>query len=300
MRITFTIALIAALILVSCNDPVTSEPGDEDTDALTGEYFGQTPPGATPVVFAPGIISLPDHFEHSAAVFSPDKRELFWASKPNGQSFFKLYYMKMENGILTKPAVAPFSGNFDVNRPVFSPDGNKLYYDMGSAIWVVEKQGHGWSEPARLPQVINSESGQIMHSITEDGSLYFTRLNSNYEIFEELEEIYVSRYINGQFAEPEKLDETINSDYARELAVFVAPDESYMIIEGTRDNSRAGLFISYKLNDNSWSERIDLNLGWGRFPCVSPDGNYLFYLGEEGIYWVNTSFIEDLRPDDLK
>ena len=29
-----------------------------------GRYFGQTPPGFTPVVFAPGLISLPGRFEY--------------------------------------------------------------------------------------------------------------------------------------------------------------------------------------------------------------------------------------------
>ncbi|MCP4726962.1 MAG: hypothetical protein GY863_18115, partial [bacterium] len=303
-KIILSVMLIAALAFNNCNnstDPSqTTEPDQNDPDptALTGEYFGQVPPGSTPVVFAPGIISVPDHFEHSAAVFSPDKGEVFWAAKPNGQSYFKFYYMKMEGGIWTDPAVAPFSGNFDINRPVFSPDGNKLYYDSGNEIWVVERQGDGWSAPAMLPSVINSGSGQRMYSIADDGSIYFNRFNTNSNLSDELEEIYVSRYVNGQFTEPERLDDNINSDYARELAVFVAPDESYMIIEESRDDTICGLFICYKMNDNSWSERIALNLGWGRFPYVSPDGRYLFFLGEEGIYWVNTSFIENLRPEE--
>jgi len=29
------------------------------TDALTGPYLGQKPPGMTPEIFAPGIVSIP-------------------------------------------------------------------------------------------------------------------------------------------------------------------------------------------------------------------------------------------------
>jgi Tol biopolymer transport system component len=40
------------------------------------------------------------------------------------------------------------------------------------------------------------------------------------------------------------------------------------------------------------------------WPIVSPDGKYLFYTsrkdGIQDIYWVNTSFIEELKPEELK
>jgi uncharacterized protein (TIGR02145 family) len=54
-----------------------SIPIEVDFHNLTGAYFGQTPPGATPQVFAPGIIST-DANEYSAPSFSPDGNEVFW------------------------------------------------------------------------------------------------------------------------------------------------------------------------------------------------------------------------------
>ncbi|MGD8787175.1 MAG: hypothetical protein PVJ60_07110, partial [Phycisphaerales bacterium] len=44
------------------------------TDSI--DYFGQTPPEDTPVVFAPGIISLSGRCEY-ATVFSPDGNECY-------------------------------------------------------------------------------------------------------------------------------------------------------------------------------------------------------------------------------
>jgi len=40
-------------------------------------YFGQTPPGDTPVVFAPGVISLEDRFEQFL-LYSPTRAS--WSS----------------------------------------------------------------------------------------------------------------------------------------------------------------------------------------------------------------------------
>jgi hypothetical protein len=48
-------------------------------------YFGQTPPGDVPKVFAPGLVSTNDQ-EHGVPSFSPDGAEVFWQTN------------KLENG----------------------------------------------------------------------------------------------------------------------------------------------------------------------------------------------------------
>jgi len=45
-----------------------------DFSKLTGPYLGQKPPGMTPEIFAPGVVSS-EHQEHSSLAFSPDGRE---------------------------------------------------------------------------------------------------------------------------------------------------------------------------------------------------------------------------------
>lgn len=272
----------------------------EDT-SIRGPYLGQVPPEQTPKIFAPGIVSVPDHFEHSAAVFSPDLNEVYWSAKPDGERYFKIYFMKMDNGVWTSPKLAAFSQNYNLNRPALSPDGSTLFYDDNDDIYAVSRQGDQWSEPIILPEVINWGI-ETMHCITEDGSLYFSRANFENGLTETSEEIHVSRKINETFTEPEKLDSNINSDFARELASYVAPDESYIIIEALDEAGRsAALYISYKMENGSWSERIVIeNLGQARFPSVSPDGDYLFFVRiDEGIFWVSSSFIEALKPDEL-
>ncbi len=297
----FSIILIAATVI---NNPAAAQDGRNSTNP-TGEYLGQKPPGTTPVLFAPGLISVPDMFEHSAAVFSPDKKEVYWSAKFNGHRNFQIYFIKKTNGKWTERQTASFCLNYNLNYPVFSPDGNKLYFTSDrpvvpggerkdTDIWVVDRKDGGWSEPYLVPSVINSSEYEILHTITRDGSFYFTKMIGSRK------NIYVSRYINRNLTAPVNPGKNFNSGNLNITSLYAAPDESYIIMEAILDKRTAELFISYKLKNNSWSDQISLSLGWGRFPSVSPDGKYLFYMTRDGIYWVNTSFIEDLKPDETK
>ena len=85
----------------------------EMTD-LTGDYLGQTPPGNTAELFAPGIISSEDQ-EHGVPAFSPDGNEVYWISNrppcpdnENWQSFGKT--MKRIGDRWTGPAPSPCGG----------------------------------------------------------------------------------------------------------------------------------------------------------------------------------------------
>ena len=65
--------------------------------------------------------------------------------------------------------------------------------------------------------------------------------------------------------------------------------------------------LSYQ-GKNRWSEAINLgpkiNTGAAeRFPSVTPDGKYLFFLrvsDGSDFYWVSAKIIETLKPEDLK
>lgn len=278
-----------------------------DFPKLTGPYLGQKPPGKAPEYFAPGIITVDANFEHSAAVFSPDGSEVFWCTNIDFYTDkrvvgnLRLYYMKIIDGQWTAPQIAPFTKNIRVERPVFSPDGSKLYIEYNPVpnkkiddadIYVVERIGKGWSEPVPVSPLINTPAIERLHCVTTDGSLYFTR-----NLMTRNEEIFVSRLVNGEFTEPEKLGESYNSD-DYEVAILIAPDEKYMLIWVNAQHS-SGLNISYKKADGSWSDRIKAPYYCGGFLALSPDGNYLFF-ENEGICWVNTSFIEELKPQYLK
>ena len=52
-----------------------------DWPFLKGSYIGQKPPGKTPEIFAPGIITTDNH-EHSRIEFSRDGHMIFWSVVP--------------------------------------------------------------------------------------------------------------------------------------------------------------------------------------------------------------------------
>jgi Tol biopolymer transport system component len=293
-RVFLLVAVIFQFSIANCQTT------PKDFPVLKGPYLGQKPPGNIPELFAPGTVSRDDYFEHSAAIFSPDGNEVYWSGKPNGARYFEIYFMKMINGKWTEPKIAFSREGNNFNNPVFSSDGNKLFFKIDGDIWFVERQGDEWSDVAKISSVINSAVSDDLHTILENGSVYFRRYYAN-EQFGKRSLIYISRKTkNGNYADPELLESSINSVDSEELSVFVAPDESYMIIEANKDGRTDNLFISYIMQNDRWSERIKLPFKNGRFPSVSPDGKYLFYMTrDEGIYWVNTSFIEEFKPKGL-
>jgi Tol biopolymer transport system component len=279
-----------------------------DFPKLTGPYLGQKPPGKIPELFAPGIISVDKNFEHSAAVFSPDGNEVFWCTNIDFYTDkqvignLRLYSMKIVDGQWTAPQIFPFTKDIRVERPVFSPDGNKLYIEFSPVpnkeiddadIYVVERTDEGWSKPVPVSPLINTPAIERLHCVTADGSLYFTR-----NLMTRNEEIFVSRFVNGEFTEPEKLGEDYNSENY-EVAMLIAPDEEFMLIWQANAQRSSELNVSYKKPDGSWSKRIKAPYYCGGFLALSPDGKYLFF-ENEGICWVNTSFIDELRPKNLK
>lgn len=276
---------------------------------LTGKYLDQPLPKEDPQIFSPGIVSAQEHFEHSMLAFSPDHAEICWSSDFTEFGFYDIVTMKKENGRWTAPKIAPFSEKYHAGSPVFSYDGKKLYFSSGrprhqgagtsdTNIWMVEKAGKAWSEPKLLDDIINSEQGESVQSISEKGTLYFRRGM----------EMFRSAQKDGVFQTPEKLDIAINPG-ARIMALFIAPDESYMIMESFRGEGGYGgadLYISYRMKDGSWSESINLgpkiNTGaTERFPSVTPDGKYLFFLrvsDGSDFYWVSAKIIEKLKPEE--
>ena len=96
----------------------------------------------------------------------------------------------------------------------------------------------------------------------------------------------------------------------RILALSVSPDESYLLMESmaTGMSEGADLYISFRRDDGSWTEGVSLGReinvgGYERFPLVTPDGRYLFFLrvaDGSDFFWVDAKIIEDLKAKKLK
>jgi ankyrin repeat protein len=276
---------------------------------LTGKYLDQSPPGESPTMFAPGIVSAEEHFEHSCLAFSPDYAEVYWSTDFTELGFYDIVYMRKENDRWSAPKLAPFSEKHHAGSPIFSCDGQELYFsstrprdeNAGNSdgnIWVVERKGKGWSEPRPLGNVINTEKNESVLSISREGTLYFRRDA----------ELFSSKQKSGHFQTPVKLDVQLSAG-TKVLALFIDPDERYMIMEsfGGGDFGGGDLYVSYRSRNGSWSVPANLGprintAGHERFPSVTPDGKYLFFCrvsDGSDFYWVDARSIDDLKPREL-
>ena len=114
--------------------------------------------------------------------------------------------------------------------------------------------------------------------------------------------IRISTFKNGQRQSPTLMSPKINSGKYT-AHPFISPDGSWLIWDSEREGGYgdSDLYISFKQQDGTWGDAI--NLGdqvntstWEAGAYVTPDGKYLFFNRHEDIYWVDASFIEELRP----
>lgn len=276
--------------------------------ALSGPYLGMVPPGDTPVVFAPGIVSTDKQELNS--IFTPDGEALYFSISGEGDDV-TVMEMQLVDGHWTEPAVASFTSSFGEVDPFVSPDGNRLFFGSkrprpGSEtpapnwqIWVTDRVGDRWGEPTWLPETVNSGARQIYPSVATDGALYF---QSEREGTLGGSDIFVSRLVDGEYTYAENVGPPISSEYD-EGDVFIAPDGSYIIfVSRDRPGSfgSGDLYISYLQDGNSWSSAVNLGatVNTDQFdycPVVSPDGSYFFYSSAGQVYWMDAGFIEELR-----
>lgn len=282
-------------------------PEDQST-VVSGPYLGMVPPGETPVVFAPGIVSTDK--QELNAIFSPDGDAFYFSISGEGNNV-AVMEMQLVDGHWTEPSVASFNSSFGEVDPFISPDGNRLFFGSKRPlpgtdtpapnwqIWVTDWVGDRWGEPTWLPETVNSGARQIYPSVAADGALYF---QSEREGTLGGSDIFVSHLVDGEYTDAENVGPPISSEYD-EGDVFIAPDGSYIIfVSRDRPDSfgSGDLYISYLQDGNSWSSAVNLGAAvntdqFDYCPVVSPDGSYFFYSSAGQVYWMDTGFIEELR-----
>lgn len=258
-------------------------------------YLGQSPPGATPTRFMPGLINGP---LHSSVFFTPDGNEAYWANQSG-----EIFAVKFENGQWSQPQKVVLSSNLTNWRdPFISPSGDKFFFLSSGRlpnsslprkenVWYAERTGAGWGEPQPLSEEINSYDLHWQVSVAANGDIFFTS-----PPFEG--DIMVSKCVDGKYVKAEKLSNSINTDLT-ETTPYIAPDESYIIFARLVDSQSSPLlFISFAEGTGGWTEAVRISQIWyGLCPVVSPDGKYLFFLSSpQSVSWMSTGFIQELKP----
>lgn len=283
--------LVLLALLVFSQDLMAQTSFLDSRDA----YLGQTLPGDTPKIFAPGLLAGKGEFTANRTAISANGKEIYYCTNTtwaNSQDL-KVKYFKFYG----KKWVGPTILNQHMGQTAFSPYDKTLYFwrgDSANMVFRSTRTDTGWSAPAS----------------------YNVR---NYLIYDFMPTTSGNKYAasNGTWGSPSDAngwrfsvmpasdaDTTIqnlgtplnspgfNGDF------FVAMDESYMIIS-TKETPHfeCELYISFRKKDKTWTTPKSLgpliNDGlahrYGQY--ISPDGKYLFYTRGEtendcAVYWV--------------
>ena len=104
---------------------------------------------------------------------------------------------------------------------------------------------------------LNWDDNYFHFQETNSGNRYFTgRL---VDVDREVG-FFRSKYVDGEYQQPEALRKTINSEYL-DYAFHVHPDEKFIIFSSTRAVGFIGigeLYISFHQPDDSWGPAINL------------------------------------------
>jgi hypothetical protein len=273
---------------------------------LQGPYLGQDPPGMTPEVFAPGIISTRE--EEGGSGFAREGTAFLFQRFVEGRCH--TYITRLRDGVWTKPELIPFWETMAANGDfVFSSDDRTMFYQVRtgtgpstiSHVWRAQVTDTGWGEQTPLPGPVNTPHFESFASDSAGGTLYFfSRRPEGKGRFD----LWRCARSGGTYAEAVNL-ESLNTEYD-EWDPFIAPDESYLIFCSTRPGGlgRDDLYISFRDRDGTWGPPVGLgpdvnSSGSENRPWVSRDGRYFFFTstrdGSRDTFWVKAAYLERFR-----
>lgn len=287
---------ILVILFIACTN---------DFPVLKGPYMGQALPGRQAELFAPGIIS--NELCNRDVAMSPDGKEMYFGVHTPDFAYATIICSKDVNSAWTQPEVVSFGKDprYTILEPAMSPDGQRLYFmadfpkDGGEGpaeedIWYVERTKNGWSEPVNAGPNVNSDGHEFFPSVTEDGSLYFTRA----DVGTRIHYIYKCQMKNGEFLPAERLPEQINCGINRYNA-YIAPDESFCVVPCLGMPGGFGgtdYYITFRNQEGSWTEPVNMGQEFNH----AAGGEWSFYLSPDKkvIFFMATQQMVEV-PDEL-
>ena len=272
-------------------------------------YLGQTLPGDTPRIFAPGLLAGKGEFTANRTAISADGKEIYYCTNKSWKNSndLKVKCFKYDG----KKWVGPVIINEHMGQTSFSPDGQNLYFASDQSAGTVYKSHRtkaGWSDP-----VAYIERNYVVYDfmLTRSGNKYAASNGTWGSPSDANAWRFSVMPASGADTSIQNLGTPLNST-GFNGDFFIAPDESYMIIS-TNETSHfeCELYISFRKEDKTWTDPKSLgpliNNGlahrYGQY--VSPDGKYLFYTRGEtekdcAVYWVRFDrLLKKLRAASL-
>jgi hypothetical protein len=271
---------------------------------VRGAWFGQKPPGRTPVRFAPAILDSVNRWCNGIA-FSPDGNECFLGIGGATYGGMRIVHATCEAGVWT-PFTPPafLSGFISTGEPHFSPDGGTLFFtgkhpgEFGR-LWAVTRTGAKWGKPERQPTPIEGEGDAYRGRRTDDGTWYFGLQTQG------MVQIYRTTTGGAGGVAIEKLGAPVNQQ-AYDGDPCVAPDGRWLVFNSARILAgRSDLYVSFADGRGNWGTPVHLgpeyNTPDDEFGAMlSPDGMHLFFtrhaIAGNELHWVDAAAIDALKP----
>ncbi len=296
-----TKSIILIIIITSLTMRCNSQ---NSTKELKGKYFGQTPPGMTPEIFALGIISTEDH-EFSITI-SPDGKSIYFTRRVKEFDRNRIMVTFLTDSGWTKPRIAPIIGDDEGMEPYITNDGMELYFQSwrfaegqnqpSMDTWKANIDNNQITNPVHLDAPFNPSKSMFI-SMDDRKTIYTTNIDRQSKIGR----IVYSELSNGKYQNYKPVSPNININ-GTESYPCISKDGSFLIFMKRVDNN-AQLYISFKVN-NKWTsaEHIDLGLDHASLPSLSKDEKYLFFTSSPkrlkgDIWWVSTKVLEELKPN---
>jgi Tol biopolymer transport system component len=246
-----------------------------------------------PTLFAPER-GWPAGMDASPA-FTPDGSTVFFTHAEGERRTIMVSHLR--NGTWSMPEPASFSGTWRDIEPAMAPDGTYLIFisnrpavpggkpldgffggqarpGMGGALWRVDRKGDGWSEPVRLPDIVNNNPATYSPAVGADGSVYFNWPDP----VTRRSHLYWARAEGNGFRAPEPLP--ISDGTISDFDAVVAPDQSFIIFSSPRPPAKPGtaiLFVSYR-RGGGWTPPQPLGSGIKGYEArLSPDLKILYF-----------------------
>ena len=296
MSKTFYILIAVFAALLSACNTKKQQTNHPDPPSQEDHYLGQKPPGLTPEVFAPGIVSV-NGTNVGGISFSSDLNEMYFHAADE-DDLLSIYFSKLEDNTWTPPKRMDFTKGRKKEeiQPFVSPDNKRIYFVAldsvlgDEKIWYANRLGDAWSDAAELDSPINEDLAFFPNQ-AKNGDLFYFNLSKR--------KTYYAPYKNGEFPEVHEAGFELGHHAS------ISPSQDYLIAsfqsnaaEGRKDSD---MYVYFKGKDGTWAKPINLGntINTSRTDVgarITPDGQYLFFGRDGNMYWVSTAAIEQLRP----
>jgi polyhydroxybutyrate depolymerase len=280
-----------------------------------GPYLGQSPPGSTAQVFAPGLIcdTRPYQWE-SHGQFSADG---------NTFCFNRLRYVYITENTdqgWTKPKRIERIPYHSYSC-CLSPDANSIYVRSGPFNGLKQRRSpnlkgmclrrcmrtsQGWSLPQEIGPPFSTSGQRAGFSVSGDNSIYFKSRRGGF---------WVAPFVGNTWNQA--IEIPIKMGNLRGCCPGIAPDDSFLVFYSVKPGAQLGtetnLYLTLRGPDGSWTKPRNMgpkinSMYYEHGARISPDKKYMFFTRSTGwnlravcdtgdIYWVE---LKEYLPESYR